>query len=623
MLASSKLTLITVALVAATMAPRVDATEEMPFIEADGAYFATVDGERINFQGVNLGNWFMLEAWMFNMFDISDQHTILQILSRRFGNEKRDALIERHRETWITEEDFRLISEIGMNCVRLPFHYTMLVDINEPDLMSKEGFAWLDLALEMARENELYVILDLHGAPGGQCADQPSGRVGSNGLWGSQVNHDLTVRIWEAIALRYKDHSNIAAFDIINEPYGAQNSVRDPIRRELRELCERIYHAIRAQGNDHVILFPGTQLGIFFYRSPEAMGAYNLGFTDHFYPGIFHGEAHINGHARFIDEELYPLREYLRELSAPFLVGEFNVVLEHSGGDRMMQEYWELYETFGWAATMWCWKLVRAQGGLHPSNWYLLTNASAMDIPDLYTANWETISAFFDHADTQWVLDTGAVAALHGELEPRFHLESFPTPRTTAPESKLSPEWNITDIGIATNPGSARFLDDGTLEFYGNGDDIFGEHDGLTYVYQSANGDFVFEATFEDFEATRPFAKSGLMVRTSLEPAAAMALVHVFSDGSVALAQRTRSSAEATEVKMQTDGFPLRLRIESKDGEVIASWKNPDSAWTRLGSVDLSAKHLGFASSSNHLHQIAFTTISDYHLKQNKGAPDD
>jgi hypothetical protein len=602
------------AVLIASPVPGQDAPE-LSFVQTEGPDFVTESGERIRFQGVNLGNWFLLEAWMMGIGDVPDQHTIFQILDRRFGIEKRKELIETHRDTWITEADFARIRDLGMNCVRLPIHYSMLLDLEADGFASPEGFARLDRVLDMARDNGLYVFLDLHGVPGGQSVEQPSGRVNSNQLWGSELNQDLTVLIWELIAKRYKDDPVIAAYDIINEPYG--EGTRSPIREELRLLCERIYAAIRAQGDEHVILFPATQMGFFFYRSPAEMGARNLGFTEHFYPGIFHGEQSIDGHAQFVAHELEPRRELLNEWGAPYLVGEFNVVHEHTGGDPVMQAYWDLYESYGWAATMWSYKLIKPAAGVEPVNWYLVTNAEAQTIPDLRTDDYATIAAFFDHSDVRSVADPDAIDAFRGELTTTYQFPQYESPRVDAPEAVLPTGWSLFDVGEPIfSDGSARFAGDGSVELYGIGDDIYGTHDGFTYVYRQLEGDFVFEAEYADFQTAREYAKSGLMVRDSLAAGSAMVLLNVFRDGSVAFAERSASGHEIREVKAQAGSFPIHLKLESENGRLRASWKTEASDWQTIGEASIPYETVGFGTSANHLQQVAAAYVREFQLTQ-------
>jgi aryl-phospho-beta-D-glucosidase BglC (GH1 family) len=66
----------------------------------------------------------------------------------------------------------------------------------------------------------MYLILDLHAAPGGQgndlnIADRDSTKPS---LWQSEANRTKTIELWRTLAERYKDEPNIGAYDILNEP---------------------------------------------------------------------------------------------------------------------------------------------------------------------------------------------------------------------------------------------------------------------------------------------------------------------------------------------------------------------------------------------------------------------
>ena len=76
-------------------------------------------------RGVNLGNWLVLEKWMepalFEGYPAEDEDTLATVAPK-------DQLAQRirhHRDTYITEQDFREIAACGMNLVRLPVPYTV------------------------------------------------------------------------------------------------------------------------------------------------------------------------------------------------------------------------------------------------------------------------------------------------------------------------------------------------------------------------------------------------------------------------------------------------------------------------------------------------------------------
>ena len=150
----------------------------------------------VNLRGCNLGNWLMLEMWMLNYTDrgFADQYDFIKTLETRFGEEEAEGLMDIYRTNWIQGSDFDIIKSFGMNTVRLPFDYKLLMDSDEkPFRLKDDAWEWLDQAIAMAKKREMYVILDMHGAPGRQSGMDHSGRVGYNKLWSNKNHQKQTV----------------------------------------------------------------------------------------------------------------------------------------------------------------------------------------------------------------------------------------------------------------------------------------------------------------------------------------------------------------------------------------------------------------------------------------------
>jgi endoglucanase len=105
----------------------------------------------------------------------------------------------------------------GFNSVRLPMHYNLftLPAENEP-IAGKNtwltiGFALTDSLVTWCRENHMYIILDLHAAPGGQGNDlNISDRDGSKpSLWQNDANRQKTIALWSKLAERYSNEDTI------------------------------------------------------------------------------------------------------------------------------------------------------------------------------------------------------------------------------------------------------------------------------------------------------------------------------------------------------------------------------------------------------------------------------
>src|SRR5208282_2136993 len=141
-------------------------------------------------RGVNLGAWLVLEKWMvpdiYRGTDAPDEYSLCLALGDRAKNR-----LKRHRETFITAEDFRWIKNCGLNAVRLPVGYWAM----EPPKPFVGAANFLDFAFDQASQNGLKVVLDLHGAPGSQNGWDHSGRSGEIGWNKNPDNIKETVRV--------------------------------------------------------------------------------------------------------------------------------------------------------------------------------------------------------------------------------------------------------------------------------------------------------------------------------------------------------------------------------------------------------------------------------------------
>ena len=161
-------------------------------------------------RGVNLGAWLVLEKWMtpsvFAGVEAGDEWGFSQLPGAR---EK----LEKHRQTFITERDFEWIKARGLDAVRLPVGYWTLEE-NAPYF---SGAQYVDNAMQWARNHDLQVLIDLHGAPGSQNGFDHSGRSGEVN-WTKPENVAATIDSLEIIAQRYGAHPNLWGIECLNEP---------------------------------------------------------------------------------------------------------------------------------------------------------------------------------------------------------------------------------------------------------------------------------------------------------------------------------------------------------------------------------------------------------------------
>lgn len=247
---------------------------EDPLLKADGKVLrdAAGEGNVVQLKGTNAGGYLLQEFWMTPTnatSGVKAEEDIYSVLTERFGKEKMSELVDIYQDAYWTEEDFDYCRELGMNCIRLPFWYRNIVDENGDfyDNWSEK----LDWFAEEAAKRNIYVILDMHGAPGSQNGSDHSGKDGgddkknaSEFFFGdnAEKNQELFYKIWEELARHYKDNPWIAGYDLLNEAYCTYRYNSGMPEKELLQMLWDIYDTaykkIRAVDPEHLIIMGAT-----------------------------------------------------------------------------------------------------------------------------------------------------------------------------------------------------------------------------------------------------------------------------------------------------------------------------------------------------------------------------
>lgn len=268
------------------------------FLHVEEGNLVTENGEEVLLQGVNLGSWLVQESWMCPVNGEDKKWANLDtigVLESRFGVEKTAKLLETYQDNWITEWDIKNIADMGCNVIRVPFWYrNFMLDTQgtwiTENFDENPGFKRLDWVIEQADKNGLYVILDMHGCPGGQSMDHCCGTLEQNDLYTDETCQNTMELLWRTIAERYKDSPVVAAYDIMNEPqnnsgYEGEHSY-DPWQQETWEMSNQIYDrmikAIREVDSRHVITVEGIWR-ITNLPNPKEMGWENMMYQTHLY----------------------------------------------------------------------------------------------------------------------------------------------------------------------------------------------------------------------------------------------------------------------------------------------------------------------------------------------------
>ena len=577
------------------------AQNPLPFISSSGSKLIDAQGSQVILKGCNLGNYLMLESWMFGGtlgsgpdHAFRDGATVYRTLRQRFGAEKSEHLVELYRNGWVTPRDFELIKSFGFNIVRLPFDYRLVQEDQQPFAIRRDAFRWLDHAVQLAEDAGVYVILDMHGTPGGQSLEDHTGEAGQDHLWNSEEDQKRTIDIWHALAEHFKDRATVAAYDLINEPYGNH---REDCRPVLARLMPQIYRAVRSTGDQHVVFFSGAlNGGITFYGNPHDQGMTNVGFTEHFYPGLFGSKAALETQGRVLNQELPAKHDYADKIGSPYYVGEFNVVLDSEAPWRVMRAYYDRFAEYGWPGTIWSYKIISAKGGVNPDAWYMVTNADPLLSVDLDNSSYEDLASFFTNlATTSLAVNERLRNSLMTPQPARLYLAEYPHLPTAPPAGRASSEpdgYTSIDLGGAT-PGYTEAMADGSVLIMAGGQDIFGAADTCRFVsHPEQGGSADLRATILSFVDSAEYAKAGVMARwgDGDHPDAAMAMVNMFPDGTIALITRQRSGEGAVEEKVAAGvRVPVELRLQISAGRATGMYRNNSGDWRTIGSGSVSS----------------------------------
>lgn len=353
-------------------------------LQTDGTKWVTNNGTQVLLKGTNLGNWLVQEFWMMGQGGngVHDQCTLEAELTDRFGYEEKERLIKLFRDNWIKERDWDQLKAFGFNVVRLPILWSVIEDENAPKTLREDAWVYLDWAIAEAKERDMYVILDLHGAAGGQSIYDHTGCSNQNKYWDDNADYqDRTLWLWEQIATRYKDEPTVAAYDPINEPWGST-----PEKMATRVL--EIYDAIRAIDPHHIVMLHSHFGSIDAYGNPADKNLTNVAFQLHPYPGLFGdrpGDSHYDIHRDWLKcgqsgtGGVCDWNTRLTALNTPMLMGEFQPwqgagASENGLGGKIGRATYDIYASYGWASTSWSYKLVTPEGGQGPGKWGMVTN---------------------------------------------------------------------------------------------------------------------------------------------------------------------------------------------------------------------------------------------------------
>lgn len=260
-------------------------------------------GTTIKLDGVNVGGWLMWEGWIWGG-GFSTETQLVQGISNKLGVIPAENFRDSVYKNYITRADIERISQQCFNVVRIPFNHAILEDDTNPFVYKNSGWALLDSVLNWCEIYNVYAVLDLHSAPGGQ-STLFTADPDPIDLWSSPQNQQRTIQLWKAIAQRYNNRGIIAGYDLLNEP----NTTNNPL---LLSLYQNIIDTIRTVDTNHMFFIEGNDYAQDFSMFTSLLDS-NIAFEFHIYTWF----------GADVQQELTELKTFSQNLNVPIWCGEW------------------------------------------------------------------------------------------------------------------------------------------------------------------------------------------------------------------------------------------------------------------------------------------------------------
>ena len=232
------------------------------YLRTDGQEIVNENGDPVLLRGMGLGGWMLQEGYMLQTASFANpQYQIRAKIEELIGTADTDLFYETWLANHVRKIDIDSLKAWGFNSVRLPMHYNLFtLPIEEEPVPGEntwleKGFELTDSLVAWCAQNEMYVILDLHAAPGGQGMDAGISDYDPTkpSLWESVDNQKKTVALWKRLAEHYVDEPWIGGYDLLNETNWSMDG-----NIPLRDLYYEITDSIRAVDDKHMIIIEGN-----------------------------------------------------------------------------------------------------------------------------------------------------------------------------------------------------------------------------------------------------------------------------------------------------------------------------------------------------------------------------
>jgi hypothetical protein len=281
------------------------------YLHAFGVATLDINDQPIILRGVNLGSWLWPEYYMMGNLSLPAYANagtgsgginnyydglVAAITDVLGGDTNLTAqVLDAYWTNFIGVNDIVYLHSQGFNSVRVPYTFEEFFQVtnwannypsNGCDINT--GFKYLDNLVAWCSTNAIYVIPDMHCAPGGPnnwAVVNYGGSRNTNtaSVFANAANLALAEHIWTRIASHYATNPWIGGYDLLNEPVNTAAGDLQVGSPYVSNTYSNLIRAIRLVDTNHLFLCEGDAYASTLYDVNQGWTDGNWGFSDHDY----------------------------------------------------------------------------------------------------------------------------------------------------------------------------------------------------------------------------------------------------------------------------------------------------------------------------------------------------
>jgi hypothetical protein len=281
------------------------------YLHTSGVATLDINNQPITLRGVDLGSWLWPEYYMMGNLSLPAYANagtgsgginnyydglVAAIQDVLGGDTNLTAqVLDAYWTNFISVKDIVYLHRQGFNSVRVPYTFEEFFQVtnwannyptNGYDINT--GFKYLDNLVAWCSTNAIYVIPDMHCAPGGPnnwAVVNYGGTLNTNtaSVFANAPNLALAGHIWTRIASRYATNPWIGGYDLLNEPVNTAAGDLQVGGPFLSNTYSNLIHAIRLVDTNHMLICEGDAYASTLYDVNAGWTDHNWSFSDHDY----------------------------------------------------------------------------------------------------------------------------------------------------------------------------------------------------------------------------------------------------------------------------------------------------------------------------------------------------